>query len=512
MGNPDPSITRPAAALVTAMSQDPWGDISPSVYETARLVSFAPWLAGHRERVAFLVREQRPDGRWGGDDGYHLMPTLSATEALLRSRARDGTADGARVAAAVDRALRLLSGQLRPGGAIAVPDTVAVEILVPGLVDQINRHLNGSARLTTPRGTDPATLARLADTVRQGGTLPATLLHSLEGFGVLAHGMRPVPRFGGAVGSSPAATAAWLGEQPPGDQPDSVAYLDAVQGRHGGAVPVCAPVPVFERAWVVVALTSAGIPVDIPERLLTQLDRAFGEFGVAAGSGLPTDADDTATALCALSRTGHPRSPDPLWAYQAGDHFSSFPGERTSSTTTNAHVLQAFDQCRDHGSEPKERYTDTVAGLTAWLCAQQHPDGRWTDKWHASPYYATVACTAALAAHPGPGVRDAVRRAAAWVLDTQRDDGSWGRWSGTAEETAYAVRVLLAVGGGPALWRAAARGCAFLLRAADGEHPPLWHDKDLYTPRRIVRAEIAAALWLAHRDDRIAVLLDEVAR
>lgn len=494
------------------MSSDPWGDISPSVYETARLVRFAPWLAGHGDRVDFLLRGQRSDGGWAGEDGYHLVPTLSATEALLRGSARDRTVDHARVTSAVDRALRLLSAELGTGRPVAIPDTVAVEILVPGLINDINTHLTGSARLVTPMGTAPETLVRLSEQARQGLALPATMLHSLEGFGVLAGGMRSIPRFDGAVGCSPAATAAWLGERiPAAEHRDCVAYLTAVQDRHGGAAPVCAPVPVFERAWVVNALLSAGVPIVLPPELVAGLQDAFGEFGVAAGSGLPADADDTATALCALRRAGLPSSPDFLWRYLANDHFSSFPGERTWSTTTNAHVLQAFELCLDRGRDLRPRYLDTIAGLVTWLCERQHPDGSWTDKWHASPYYATAACASALAGHDGPAVDAAVRRAVGWVLAAQHGDGSWGRWSGTPEETAYAVRILLTAGRHErAAVDAAARGCAYLLRSADHEHPPLWHDKDLYTPRRVVRAEITAALWLAHADDRVAALLDDV--
>lgn len=506
--NRQPSLT---ASLVAATSSDPWGDISPSVYETARLVAFAPWLAGHSERIDFLLNGQRPDGGWGGDDGYRLVPTLSATEALLRTLTRDGTVDRGRVAAAVDRALGMLFDQLNNGRATAIPDTVAVELLIPALVNDINAHLTGPARLVAPDGTDPDTLARLSEVVRQGRNLPMTLLHSLEGFGVLAHGLRSVARLGGAVGCSPAATAAWLGaETPSAEHHESVAYLAAVQGRHGGPAPVCAPVPVFERAWVVVTLVSAGVPVAVPAELLAGLGNAFGEFGVAAGLGLPADADDTATALCALARTGHPRSPDCLWAYRANDHFSSFPGERTWSTTTNAHVLQAFDMCLDHGREPRRRYLDTIAGLADWLCECQEPEGSWTDKWHASPYYATAACVTALTGQTSPAAGVALRRALAWLLETQRGDGSWGRWTGTPEETAYAVRILLTTSGEPTdtARRAVARGCAFLLRSHDREHPPLWHDKDLYTPRRIVEAEITAALWLAHQDERVMAMLD----
>ncbi len=46
--------------------------------------------------------------------------------------------------------------------------------------------------------------------------------------------------------------------------------------------------------------------------------------------------------------------------------------------------------------------------------------------------------------------------------------------------------------------RAAARGAQFLLRLGDeAEHPPLWHDKELYTPIAVVRAARLAALHLA---------------
>lgn len=72
-----------AAELVTDLMVRPWGTVSPSVYETGRLVSLAPWLVGHPERVRFLLNGQQSDGRWGGPEGYALVPTLSATEALL---------------------------------------------------------------------------------------------------------------------------------------------------------------------------------------------------------------------------------------------------------------------------------------------------------------------------------------------------------------------------------------------------------------------------------------------
>jgi halimadienyl-diphosphate synthase len=97
------------------------------------------------------------------------------------------------------------------------------------------------------------------------------------------------------------------------------------------------------------------------------------------------------------------------------------------------------------------------------------------------------------------------------VLETQHRDGSWGRWAGTYEETAYAVQLLLRTRFPHAeavIEHAAARGCAVLLNTSRRrEHPPLWHDKDLYAPIRIVRAEGLAALHLARANPRVATLI-----
>ncbi|MFD0538187.1 hypothetical protein ACFQY7_35090 [Actinomadura luteofluorescens] len=92
--DPDPDdLYAAAGALVADLVHHPWGRSSPSVYETGRLVSLAPWLTGHSGRIRFLLDTQRPDGGWGAPDpGYALVPTLSATEALLSALASEGAA------------------------------------------------------------------------------------------------------------------------------------------------------------------------------------------------------------------------------------------------------------------------------------------------------------------------------------------------------------------------------------------------------------------------------------
>ncbi|SMD27591.1 Prenyltransferase and squalene oxidase repeat-containing protein [Kibdelosporangium aridum] len=524
-------VRHSATALVADMASDPYGLISPSIYETARVVTLARSLAGHWERVRYLLASQHQDGHWGELPGYELVPTLSATEALLSSSRRstdeNRTAVSHRdVVHGASRGLRALRGQLGTAPPETIPDTVAAEIVIPALVAEINKHLDWlgpepiagledwrGIQLGLPQGADDRLLARLHEAVRLERPLSPKLWHSFEAMGASAQGTSIVRPVRGAVGCSPAATAAWLGNgQADADSRLSVEYLEAVQERSGGPVPVCAPVPVFERVWVLAAFITAGVGLSVPDELVENLHAAFGEFGVAGGPGLPPDSDDTSTALYVLVRLGRPRSADCLWSYQDGGHFSCFPDERTSSTTTNAHVLRALGEYLALDSLRRQRYLAAMDEISAWLRDQQQVDGSWRDKWHASSYYATAQCAVALARYGGAASAAVVSKAVAWVLSTQRLDGAWGVWTGTQEETAYAVQILLLAAPSAtddSLVRAAARGCTFLLRsdASATPFPPLWHDKDLYTPVRVVRAERLSALYLGYADPRVAQMI-----
>lgn len=505
-------IQRAANELLRQVSADRYGRVSPSVYETGRLVTLAPWLGGHADRVGFLLRTQRPDGDWGEPDGYATVPTLSAVEALLSILAVPEDSlprgiDRGAVLAAAHRGLRALLDRSRAGS--PVPDLIAVEVTVPCLIADINRDLDRftthpvpgfdppptHTRLDLPPGLDDTLLSRLRLAASQGQSLPAKLAHTLEALGEAASGAAFATPVDGAVGISPAATAAWLGAGPRPDHP-SARYLDALRRRNGGPVPGVAPITVFERAWVLNSLARAGIDITVPNDLVAELRAHLSDQGAPAGAGVPADADDTAGALRALAKIGRPSPVDALFGYELDSYFCCFIGERTPSTTTNAHVL---DVIRDQPHHDDQR-ARTINKIVDWLLGQQQPDGSWTDKWHASPYYATVCCAQALARTGSPG-QAAARRARRWVRDTQRADGSWGRWTGTDEETAYAIQILLDTNP-PEITdadaRAAARGAEFLRRTEDGNHcPPLWHDKDLYAPHAVIQAARLAALHLA---------------
>lgn len=509
--------TAAADRLLEESGADAWAQISPSPYENGRIAAVAPWLDGHPARLRHLCARQAPDGGWGVA-GFRLVPTLSATEALLTACARRGPGDVAvpaeTMARAAARGIETLRRWLPAGSAEAtrLPDTVAIELVVPRLVTLINEHLArhaadpiphlgeqaGAGPLRPPRGTDPALLDRLRQATAARHVLPPKLWHAWE---ILSPGVPRAPEVRpveGSVGCSPAATAAWVGAPPDPAAPDPASrFLDALQRHRGGLLPLGSPMPFFERAWILSVFAGHGVPHTAPPGVLDSLDGALGADGMSAGYGLPVDADDTAVALYALARNGRGRRPDSLMTYHRGDHFCTYADERTASPSANAHAVDALGYWLAAHPEDRERYGPALRGAADWLVDAQDAEGGWTDKWHGSPYYATATCAKALHAYGGPRCRPAVDRAVGWMLATRHADGRWGHGEGTVEETAYAVWTLLlsreperAAAVGQAL--AGARD-TLAAGAVSEESTPLWIGKDVYTPVRIVRATVLAA-------------------
>lgn len=483
-----PGLDLPTLAddLLGQLMRQPWGQTSPSVYETGRVVSIAPWLAGHRERRAWLLAVQHSDGSWGGPDGYAVAPTLSAAEALL-------TVGDAEATRAARRGLAWLSTRLPR--LKALPDLPALDLTVPYLLDLLATHPYGTPVL--PDGLSSPRLAQLRAALDAGQVLPDKLTHALEVVGCLP-GVEPSQD--GSVGASPAATAAWLAAHrhtstDPGQVAAVTWQLGQVISRYGGPVPVGLPITVFERAWVLSWLARAGVAITPPPEMLAGLRASIGPHGASAGPGLPADADTTAVTLHALTLCGLPIEPSCLARFDTGDHFVTWPGEDGRSVSVNAHVLDAYLGWLTVRRADRDRYGPVVKRLTTWIIDAQHDDGQWADRWHASPYYATLSAILPLADLAGNDAAAAIIRAQRWVLATQRADGGWGRWQSTAEESAYAVLTLLSASGG-SLARAAISRCLPLLLSAIQYHdpPPLWHDKDLYSPSGIIRAAIIAAV------------------
>ena len=501
-----------AARLLSAVDEDPWGNVRPSLYETARVMSWAPWLHGHGRRTTWVLEQQAADGSWGeGPAPYRLLPTLSAVEAvlatLLHTIVPDQEAD--RLAAAASAGLAAVR-DLSPAG--PWPDTAAAEILVPVLVSRINEHLDHAGarsftslgpwcrgpRLDVPAGYHISVPEKVASRCSAAGGIPLKLHHTYEGIArYVPPALSPTPD--GLLGSSPAATAAWAAGEPSSRavREAAVAELNAVAERYGGLFPEAAPITVFERLWVAAALAGPGIPASAWPTIRNWVDRIYDPEGVRGAPGLMPDADDTAMAVLVAALADRPRDPAPLAVFENQNRYDCYVGEDTGSVTANAHALQALGGCLRHRPDTEVTYGPRIRGVRDWLLDQQHRDGRWEDKWHASPYYATERCVTGLAGCDDDRARNAVRAAAEWAAETQHGDGSWGVWGGTAEETAYAVNILLCL---PAPMRQAhhdsalADAEAFLREfESDLPHPALWHDKTLYAPQAMVEAEVLAA-------------------
>lgn len=503
--------TAQAAELVTDLDHDPWGSVGASVYETARVASAAPWLPGHGPRLAWLLEQQAEDGSWGtGPAPYRLLPTLSAVEALLFSVLDDtGGPQRERCAAAAAAGLAA-ARSLTAGG--PWPDTAAIELLVPSLIARINEHLDQPAIDASPhlgplaRGTLlavpppflPGRHEQIAQRCRTQGRVAVKHHHTFEYIARHVPGIE-VPLHHGLLGSSPAATAAWAATSPPSAHREkAVTALSAVAGRYGGLFPETAPFRTVERLWTAAALTRPGLPPACVPTVQTWALGIHNPVGVRGAPGLMPDADDTAMTVLVAALTDALLYPTALLPFWGTTHYQCYIDEDTGSVTANAHALQALTAFTQRWPAASALHRRDMGLVRAWLLEQQHDDGTWTDKWHASPYYATERCVRALAGHTGPGTHDALRSAADWVLDSQQDDGTWGVWGGTAEETAYAVSILLCVptvAAGSGYERALERAEAALdaVSCESHRHPALWHDKTLYAPEGIIRAEVTAA-------------------
>jgi squalene-hopene/tetraprenyl-beta-curcumene cyclase len=122
------------------------------------------------------------------------------------------------------------------------------------------------------------------------------------------------------------------------------------------------------------------------------------------------------------------------------------------SADVTAHALEMLAALGRADSEQAR------AGLS-WLLGQQEADGSWFGRWGINHVYGTGAALPALAAMGVAPGESPIRRAVAWLHDHQNEDGGWGEdprsyddpaWIGrgasTASQTAWALLALHAAG------------------------------------------------------------------
>ena len=262
-----------------------------------------------------------------------------------------------------------------------------------------------------------------------------------------ARGVRSTPL--GTVGASPAATAAWLG-----------ARARRGPGRRGGAVSGGRPSRTAApyRAYMPVTISSARgrWSASAPPGYRVEACRRRWWRAWSTGSGRSVHRVAAAFPRRRHDVVGDPHRPPPHRAARA----------RPPRRAGGAAALRDGHPFRDvgrgaHGLDHDER---SRAGLPdrrgrrphdGQLAARGDPPGRplavasstttapgptsGTPRRSTRPLLRPACCAGG---QSGPS-RAAVARSVAWLLDLQRRDGSWGIWGATAEETAYALHLLV---------------------------------------------------------------------
>lgn len=445
-------------------------------YGTARFPSTLAWLTTHQHR----------DGSWGGHFAtYHdrMISTLSAVTALASSRRRDeyDLLIHKGLAYVAENADKVQSDPY---------ETVGFELLFPRHLEEAH-HLGLSLpydRFAMIERARQEKLASIPETWIYQLESPVT--HSLEFVGPQIDVVRAkkLLRINGSVGNSPSASA-FVSQYLYDPQLNGYLTQTHQQSRDGG-IPNVRPFEVFEWAWVLYHLDLANLRPLNACKGVEHLKRAWrpGGVGFSAGGVLP-DSDDSAMVMKVLESDEWRVPLDFLEDYRGDFGFRCFPFERNPSVSANIHLYEALKVRQESKAESMKSL------IRSFLLNVRQEHAYWTDKWHVSPYYAT--CHAVLALSDD---RDVIAPAMEWVMETQRQDGSWGLFAGTAEETAYCVLALLNFPDYPAkpgIMGAVKRAIAFL-QECDGEmYPELWVGKGLYAPYAVIQSAVLSARALA---------------
>lgn len=122
------------------------------------------------------------------------------------------------------------------------------------------------------------------------------------------------------------------------------------------------------------------------------------------------------------------------------------------SADVTAHIVELLADI-GRASDPRTRRA------VKWLLAEQQVDGSWFGRWGCNYIFGTGSVVPALVAAGIPANHGSVVRATSWLLRHQNPDGGWGEdmrsysdrhWAGrgtsTASQTAWALLALLAAG------------------------------------------------------------------
>ena len=480
-------MTPAFTGLMTRVQDNP-DYLSPSAYDTAWLA----WL--YPEARAWLLDTQRPDGSWGAElEYYHdrVIATLAAINAIA------ATSANAHELKRMEQGIRYLESAI-PRLADDVYETIGFELLLPRLV-----KLGKTLGLNLDR-IEILIESQMPIYYQKLALIPKAMIyspklavaHSLEFMSFEELDQTAIPQLrtaNGSIHNSPAATA--FVEIAVHGSMEGRAYLDALIKRYRGAAPSFAPFELFEIIWTLHHLSLA---VDLNilrptiDPLVEILDRAWTERGVGFSGTFVADPDDSSLAIRVFNKLGIDKDPAILATYEVGDHFECMPFERNLSLDAHIHIIHALKTAADF---PRR---DDMLLKALNILGRDLTTEYIVDKWHVSPYYSTSHAIIGLI-----GLSDnIITKQIAWLLKTQRADGSWSFYpnlpGAAVEETAYALLALMMIfeKKGNISFKVIERGMGYLEKHYTSAEalPSLWIHKCLYNPYHIVEAVVLSTM------------------
>ncbi|MFF5496702.1 prenyltransferase/squalene oxidase repeat-containing protein [Streptomyces aquilus] len=435
---------------------------------------------------AWLASVQNSDGGWGGVPGAasQLVPTV-VTASALRTVAPGVSEE------AVRRALELVESL---GGVESLTDPGMVHMARTFLALAGLRDLRGSRRIPLELLLLPRRLWRRRLSFRAAPFVAMALIQAhhapSRGLGRLLHRLaRPAAlrllreveqgeNDRGGYGGDNWLTAVvciglCLGKAPRAMIADTVDYLRS-NVQPDGSWHIMQGLDLIGGSYVARGLADAGYTED--PRLVRarqwlrgcRQDQAFplydappGGWGWEGPRGWPNFLD-SANVLAALTPAGDTEPAEPLrrgleWLTSRQDARGSWGTFVPDTTLANDGpcpytTAQCVETLLDSGLP---RTDARIVKALDWLLTCQRPDGTYEALWYRGLTAATALALVAFA-RGGVAGRPEARRARDALLDLQLADGSWGPGEtgtrgddpsrGTVEETAWALRGLLAAG------------------------------------------------------------------
>ena len=481
------------AEMMTLLQQIGPGHMMNTAYDTAwvaRLHKLGEPMA--IEALNWLREHQLADGSWGAEVPVYHHDRVICTLAAVIALAEYGLPED-RVR--LDQAMSALDKHLTRLYLDQAGETIAFEMLFPTLISEAKRlgliESGGTALLNDMASVRETKLAN-----SPGGMISrfTTLAFSAEMAGSDETHLVDIDNLqenDGSVGYSPSATAYSVLNFYQ-DNLNARDYLRKINNK--GGFPNVAPFDTFEQAWTLWNLALTEIQDSeldaLCQPILDDLEQMWvpGKGAGFAAGYASKDSDGTSVVYGVLTHYGRSVDLEAVLSYEESDYFRCFALEANPSVSANIHVLHTLRQAGLPSDNP------SIRKIIRFLQMQKRSKDFWLDKWHISPYYTTAHAIIANSGLDTLPVDDAIR----WIIETQNENGSWGYYVATAEETAYCLQALVVSkrNGQHIPDQSLERGARWLHEHLDPPYPPLWIGKCLYSPFLVIRSAILSALLM----------------